>query len=72
MFSLTSSDRFYLYPYLTDMRKRFYTLSGIVTNQIGKDVQKYPKILENIENRDICQIIEINEIIENLETKLFS
>ena len=39
MFSLTSSDRFYLYPYPTDMRKSFYTLSGIVTNQMGKDVQ---------------------------------
>ena len=39
MFSLTSSDRFYLYPYSTDMRKSFYTLSGIVTNQMGKDVQ---------------------------------
>lgn len=30
MFSLTASDRFYLYPYPTDMRKSFYTLSGIV------------------------------------------
>ena len=39
MFSLTSSDRFYLYPYPTDMRKSFYTLSGIVTNQMGMDVQ---------------------------------
>lgn len=39
MFSLTSSDKFYLYPYPTDMRKSFYTLSGIVTNQMGKDVQ---------------------------------
>ncbi len=40
MFSLTSSDRFYLYPYPTDMRKSFYTLSGIVTNQMGMDIQK--------------------------------
>ncbi|MGL5257463.1 MAG: IS66 family insertion sequence element accessory protein TnpB [Proteocatella sp.] len=39
MFNLTASDRFYLYPYPTDMRKSFYTLSGIVTNQMGKDVQ---------------------------------
>lgn len=39
MFSLTASDRFYLYPYPTDMRKSFYTLSGIVTNQMGMDVQ---------------------------------
>ncbi|MGL5958186.1 MAG: IS66 family insertion sequence element accessory protein TnpB [Phocaeicola sp.] len=40
MFSLSSSDRFYLYPYPTDMRKSFYTLSGIVTNQMGMDVQQ--------------------------------
>lgn len=39
MFSLSSSDRFYLYPYPTDMRKSFYTLSGIVTNLMGMDVQ---------------------------------
>ena len=39
MFSLTASDRFYLYPYPTDMRKSFYTLSGIVTNQMGMDIQ---------------------------------
>ena len=39
MFSLTASDRFYLYPYPTDMRKSFYTLGGIVTNQMGMDVQ---------------------------------
>jgi transposase len=37
MFSLTASDRFYLYPYPTDMRKSFYTLSGIVTN---REIQK--------------------------------
>ena len=39
MFSLTDSDTFYLYPYPTDMRKSFYSLSGIVTNQMGMDIQ---------------------------------
>ena len=39
MFSLSDSDRFYLYPHPTDMRKSFYTLSGIVTNQMGRNVQ---------------------------------
>lgn len=39
MFSLTESNRFFLYPYPTDMRKSFYTLSGIVTNQMGMNVQ---------------------------------
>ena len=39
MFSLTDSDTFYLYPYPTDMRKSFYSLSGIVTNQMGMNIQ---------------------------------
>lgn len=38
MFSLNESIRYYLYPYPTDMRKGFYTLSGIVQNQMGLDV----------------------------------
>ena len=39
MFSLNDSNRFFLYPHPTDMRKSFYTLSGIVTNQMGRNVQ---------------------------------
>jgi hypothetical protein len=39
MFSLSDSERFYLYPHPTDMRKSFYTLSGIVTNKMGRSVQ---------------------------------
>ena len=39
MFSLTSSMRYYLYSYPTDMRRSFYTLSGMVTNQMGCNVQ---------------------------------
>ena len=39
MFSLNDSNRFYLYPYPTDMRKSFYSLSGIVTSQTGMHVQ---------------------------------
>ena len=31
--------RYYLYSYPTDMRRSFYTLSGIVTNQMGRNVQ---------------------------------
>jgi IS66 Orf2 like protein. len=38
MFSLNESIRYYLYPYPTDMRKGFYTLSGIVKNLMGMDV----------------------------------
>ncbi|WP_125041433.1 IS66 family insertion sequence element accessory protein TnpB [Bacteroides faecalis] len=39
MFNLNDSNRFFLYPYPTDMRKSFYSLSGIVTNHMGMDVQ---------------------------------
>lgn len=39
MSCLNDSTRFLLYPYPTDMRKSFYSLSGIVTNHMGKNVQ---------------------------------
>jgi len=39
MFSLTPSMRYYLYSLPTDMRRSFYTLSGMVTNQMGRNVQ---------------------------------
>ena len=39
MFSLDDSMHYYLYPYPADMRKSFYTLSGIVTNIMGLNVQ---------------------------------
>ena len=39
MFCLSESDMFYLYPYPTDMRKSFYSLNGIVTNEMKRDVQ---------------------------------
>jgi IS66 Orf2 like protein. len=38
MFSLNETIRYYLYPYPTDMRKGFYTLSGIVKNLMGLEV----------------------------------
>ena len=39
MFCLSESDTFYLYPSPTDMRKSFYSLSGIVTNEMKRDVR---------------------------------
>lgn len=38
MFNLNESMRYYLYPYPTDMRKSFYTLSGIVTDSMKRDI----------------------------------
>lgn len=39
MFSLNDSDRYFLYPHPTDMRKSFYALSGIIKNEMDKDVR---------------------------------
>ena len=38
MFNLNASIRYYLYPYPADLRKSFYTLSGIVKSLMGFDV----------------------------------
>ena len=37
MFSLNDSMRYWLYNRPTDMRKSYYTLSGIVINELGCD-----------------------------------
>ena len=39
MFHLHQSLIYYLYPYPTDMRKSFYTLSGIVSSDMHRDVR---------------------------------
>ena len=38
MFNLHQSLRYYLYPAPVDMRKSFYTLSGIVTSSMHRNV----------------------------------
>lgn len=38
MFGLSSQQRFFLFPLAVDMRKSFDGLSGIVKEQMGKDV----------------------------------
>ena len=40
MFSLSDANRFFLYPFPTDMRKRFDSLSGIVQNQMRMNVME--------------------------------
>lgn len=40
MFTLSDSDKFYLYPFPTGMRKSFYSLSGIVLNEMHQDIQQ--------------------------------
>lgn len=39
MFHLSPTMTYYLYSHPTDMRKGFYTLSGVVTNLMGRNVQ---------------------------------
>jgi transposase len=39
MFHLDQSMHYFLYPYPADMRKSFYTLSGVVTNSMKRNVQ---------------------------------
>jgi transposase len=39
MFHLHRSLKYYLYPMPVDMRKSFYTLSGIVTTSMDQDVR---------------------------------
>ena len=39
MFHLNGKLKYFLYPSAVDMRKSFYTLSGIVTSVMKRDVQ---------------------------------
>jgi transposase len=39
MFHLDDTMQYYLYPCAADMRKGFYTLSGIVTNSMKRNIQ---------------------------------
>ena len=40
MFHLHQSLQYYLYPLPVDMRKSFYTLSGVVTSSMYQDVRE--------------------------------
>ena len=40
MFNLHQSLDYYLYPFPVDMRKSFFTLSGIVNNEMNRDVRQ--------------------------------
>ena len=39
MFCLTASMRYYMYSHPADMRRSFYTLTGMITNLMGRNVQ---------------------------------
>lgn len=59
MFHLHASLRYYLYPLPVDMRKSFYTLSGIVTNSMGQDVQDGGVFIFVNRNQNIMKILHM-------------
>jgi hypothetical protein len=59
MFSLNASIRYYLYPYPADLRKGFYTLSGIVKCLMGYDVCKGDAFIFINRSRDVMKILHM-------------
>ena len=59
MFHLHATLRYYLYPLPVDMRKSFYTLSGIVTNSMGQDVQDGGVFIFVNRNQNIMKILHM-------------
>lgn len=70
MFCLNDNNRFFLYPYPTDMRKSFYSLSGIVSNEMGMNVQNgnaYVFLNKNLTNLKILHAEFGGLVIYNLK-----
>lgn len=59
MFHLHSSLSYYLYPLPVDMRKSFYTLSGIVTNSMGQNVMEGGVFIFVNRGQDIMKILHM-------------
>jgi transposase len=59
MFHLHSSLRYYLYPLPVDMRKSFYTLSGIVTSLMGQSVRDGGVFIFMNRNQNVMKILHM-------------
>jgi len=59
MFHLHKSLRYYLYPAPVDMRKSFYTLSGIVTSSMHRDVRNGEVFIFVNRNQTIMKILHM-------------
>jgi transposase len=59
MFHLHSTLNYYLHPLPVDMRKSFYTLSGIATNFMGQDVQDGGVFIFINRNQTIMKILHM-------------
>jgi transposase len=57
MFCLNDSMRYYLCNGATDMRKSWNTLSGLVINQMGKQLQLGDCFIFINRKRDTCKIL---------------
>jgi len=61
MFSLNDFMRYFLCPGPTDMRKSFYTLSGLVTDKMGLDVQSGDVFIFVNRKQDQMKILHAEE-----------
>lgn len=59
MFHLHGSLEYYLYPFPVDMRKSFYTLSGIVTSAMNQDVRNGGVFIFINRNQTIMKILHM-------------
>ena len=59
MFHLHRSLKYYLYPAPVDMRKSFYTLSGIVTDAMNRDVRSGEVFIFVNRNQTIMKILHM-------------
>jgi len=59
MFNLHNSLRYYLYPLPADMRKSFYTLSGIVTSLMGQNVRDGGVFIFMNRNQNVMKILHM-------------
>ncbi len=59
MFHLHQSLKYYLYPAPVDMRKSFYTLSGIVTSTMNRDVRSGEVFIFINSDKNIMKILHM-------------
>jgi transposase len=59
MFHLHNSLRYFLYPLPVDMRKSFYTLSGIVSYTMNRNVRDGEVFIFMNRNRNVMKILHI-------------
>ena len=57
MFHLSKDMSYWLYPQATDLRKSFYTLSGLVTDGMGRNVRDGEVFIFINRNRDSMKIL---------------